>query len=440
MLYKMNVKEIATAYADISTIKNNFQDIHQQFVDFINEFSDIQGNDAISQQFFDEAVEYMKKFERCKEDMEELMGILYECISMTQEAENEVANYMTQLISEKEVVPTSRYDAYLHHRNQYNENYEKWTEKNFNVKNVIGSAINDIFDENIVRAGKDLLSGESMVSRIETENIKKILHSAIQNECQSREFKWLNDGIEKDIMDVALDSRKTVNYGKDIGEFVVKNTLSESQMNVMAENMKLTPEAFGKFLKYGKMSGEYTEYLMNDYSENMEYLDSLKTAFSEVSNPAVVENVINELERQYTDKFFEVADKLVDDGLDIASDKLTDTLMELTPGTQALKLVIDGAELLMDATGASKNMDNWSEIVRYNNNFQGSMDNAINNYLDKFNDGTASMQDIKTLNTLIDIDTSAKQIMYDKMSVANNGLASDFEQASDALSKYQQLY
>ena len=43
------------------------------------------------------------------------------------------------------------------------------------------------------------------------------------------------------------------------------------------------------------------------------------------------------------------------------------------------------------------------------------------------------MEDINTLNTLIEVDGSMKEIMYERMSIKNEGLADEFSEASNLL-------
>lgn len=440
MLYKMNTTVMSTMVGKLSLSVSNLEETHKTTaVNLITNFechSDMM-QDKNLRHFYDEVLEQFRKFVKCKEELIELRDILGACIDETAEIENGVKkliNAMFEQATEKEFSTLSKYDAYLYNRKEYDKNYDMWKEKNYNAHSIISSAVNDAWDEtkNMVVSIWDTITGKDMVNEIQVGYIKEVIHSAIQKECEHRQHEILSGGY-KDFVDSVYDGKDIIDHGMDIGELFLSGKLSDSQMKELSKLTGIGLDDLGKFMKYGKRGAEFAEYLLNDYSENLKYLDSLESAFSQVENPVVVEQVISELKRKYSDKFFETADMVMKDVKEWAGDKVMDAVFDMTPGTKALKTVADGIDIIRKTTGFDKNMDNWSSIVYYNQGFRPTLDNVIDTYLDKYNSGTATMEDINTLNTLIEVDGSMKEIMYERMSIKNEGLADEFSEASDLL-------
>ncbi|MBP0958905.1 MAG: hypothetical protein J5992_02135 [Oscillospiraceae bacterium] len=440
MLYKMNTTVMSTMVDKLSLSVSNLEETHKTTaVNLITNFechSDMM-QDKNLRHFYDEVLEQLYKFVKCKEELIELRDILGACIGETAETEYNVKksiNTMFEQATEKEFSTLSKYDAYLYNRKEYDKNYDMWKEKNYNAHSIIGSAVNDAWDEtkNMVVSIWDTITGKDMVNEIQVGHIKEVIHSAIQKECEHRQHEILSGGY-KDFVDSVYDGKDIIDHGMDIGELFLSGKLSDSEMKELSKLTGIGLDDLGKFMKYGKRGAEFVEYLLNDYSENLKYLDSLESAFSQVENPVVVEQVISELKRKYSDQFFETADMVMKDAKEWAGDKVMDAVFDMTPGTKALKTVADGIDTIRKITGFDKNMDNWSSIVYYNQAFRPTLDNVIDTYLDKYNSGTASMEDINTLNTLIEVDGSIKEVMYERMSIKNEGLADEFSEASDLL-------
>ena len=413
------------------------EEIHDKSVKFVLNYGDVKNSDAKLAQYYEEAIGYMREFKNCIEELKELSQTLNTCINVTEETERNVILsilYMFEQAKEKEFSTLSKYDAYLSNRERYAKNYDMWKEKNYNAHSIISSAANDAWDEtkNMAVSIWNTFMGKDMVNEIPADHIKEVIHSAIQKECEHRQHDILNGGY-KDLVDSVYDGKDVIDHGMDIGELFLSGKLSDSQMKELSNLTGIGLDDLGKFMKYGKRGAEFVEYLFNDYSENLKYLDSLENAFSQVENPIVVEQVISELKRKYSDKFFETADMVMEDVKEWAGDKVMDAVFDMTPGTKALKTVADGVDIIRKATGFDENMDNWSSIVYYNQEFQPTLDNVIDTYLDKYNSGTASMEDINTLNTLIEVDGSIKEVMYERMSIKNEGLADEFSEGIEYL-------
>ena len=379
----------------------------------------------------------MREFKNCIEELKELSQTLNTCINMTEGTERNVILsilHMFEQAKEKEFSTLSKYDAYLSNRERYAKNYDMWEEKNYNTHSIIGSSLNDAWEEltNFPGAVWDMIRGKNMVDEVQVGHIKEIIHSALQKKCQNSLQPGKNE-FAKGFLDNVYDGKDIIDHGMDISELYLSGKLSDSQMKELSELTGIGLDDLGKFMKYGKMTNEQLEYMMADYTENLKYLDSLENAFSQVENPVVVEQVMSELKSKYSKEFFANLEEFVGETVEMAGDKVMDAVFDMTPGTKALKTVADGIDIIRKTTGFDENMDNWSSIVYYNQEFRPTLDNVIDTYLDKYNSGTASMEDINTLNTLIEVDGSIKEVMYERMSIKNEGLADEFSEGIEYL-------
>ncbi|MBR6695163.1 MAG: hypothetical protein IKL70_01950 [Oscillospiraceae bacterium] len=102
MLYKMNMEEMDSAVSLMNKVVSDCDDTHSKAVEVVRTFryDGVINNNARLQQFFDETVEHLREFTKCKNELEELREVLNVCIRETRETDKRVESYMGNIPEE----------------------------------------------------------------------------------------------------------------------------------------------------------------------------------------------------------------------------------------------------------------------------------------------------------------------------------------------------
>lgn len=77
-----------------ANVLSGLEDMHQQSVECITQFTDIKGTSQKAYSFFEESLESMRALERCIDEARELMDVLDYCMKETATAEKDVEKYI----------------------------------------------------------------------------------------------------------------------------------------------------------------------------------------------------------------------------------------------------------------------------------------------------------------------------------------------------------
>lgn len=77
-----------------ANVLSGLEDMHQQSVECITQFTDIKGTSQKAYSFFEESLESMRALERCIDEARELMDVLDYCMNETATAEKDVEKYI----------------------------------------------------------------------------------------------------------------------------------------------------------------------------------------------------------------------------------------------------------------------------------------------------------------------------------------------------------
>ncbi|MGN0654894.1 MAG: hypothetical protein ACI4KD_08260 [Oscillospiraceae bacterium] len=433
-MYKMNENEMRFIARALRGLCVEIEETRKNMTYVIADIVQEKEKDSRTKQIFDDIVSQLRRFSRDAEKIGELQTALDFCVSKTTEAESNACNIIRIINEHIESVHPYRsgYERYKDARKEYSEFYSKWSEKNDTFGNRL---LSGILNMDFIESTKNALSGKSDMVEMEKKYMKSTLSSVLQDHCKKEELKLINKSYEKDMLDMAKDAGKVYHYSADaVSAYLGLDTMPEKIKKQFLDLTGVKLDKTGKIIKYGTMGAEYLEYIINDYNENLEYLRTFKTAFSKTGSSRIMDSVINELEEEYSNKFITLLKKAADDATDMAGGAAVDAVMMLTPGTAALKLVSDGMDLALDITKVNDNMDNWAEIVYYNDNIVPDLDNAIDVFQQQYENGTLSTEDATAYQQLMEFDIIGKKIMYEKMAVGNAADAADYHAAAETVS------
>lgn len=114
------------------------------------------------------------------------------------------------------------------------------------------------------------------------------------------------------------------------------------------------------FIKGAEVAPEVIEYLLTDYTKNVEYLESLERTFiSSGLNEREVCKIIGELKVTYSDKLIGSVNSVVNEGFELIGDKALDKVFDAAGG---VGLAFVATDFVMDVTGQSSYYETQIEI------------------------------------------------------------------------------
>lgn len=168
----------------------------------------------------------------------------------------------------------------------------------------------------------DSIKGGSYEKELLERNLAKIIGSVSENGT----FKDFLSGDSEEMGEFLSFSEKYLDYTKDVDGFFKK----------FCEKYKGNPliKVYGNI----KNDVKLVEYLVNDYSKNMEYLNSLeRTLEASGYNKGIVDVVMNEIKQDYNNKYFAAI-----------SNFATDTFMSFSEGALEATPIGSGVLLTLD--------------------------------------------------------------------------------------------
>ena len=164
-----------------------------------------------------------------------------------------------------------------------------------------------------------------------------VLNSLAQNDSYPGEEVW--DGMN--------DSLKGA-----LKELKMAKTLTPDLIKEMPKEIQDFFKDIGKFADVQKLGGELVANWFEDYSQSMKYLDTLTLLANNGEYDQMTMDVINELKAEYSNKFFQSINTIVDFGIDKASGKVVDIILDILPGFKSIYTILDfTAGLTAEFTG-----------------------------------------------------------------------------------------
>lgn len=294
--------------------------------------------------------------------------------------------------------------VYLRNNSSYDTDFWK-----FNYFATFLGERNDFLDSLKISwaKGTDIITGFFTGKSYEEQIMKKSLSGILQNVSN-------NDIETTEIPDEVKYIVKILKEGGDIKELHLSEKSKKSNIyKHLIENEEFY-KGMGKVskaIKNGELTTEYVEYLLTDYSKNVEYLETLKAGLdSTEADNAVLLKVVDDLQTEYSNKwagtFVKTYEKAIEKGVD--------ELINLVPTGRLYSLVDLGKDIANEITGLNDEVDSLESLYgmhQYSNDLISSYDY----YADKIRSGDFTEDDLTRCKNLFELTKSAKIEEYQAM-------------------------
>lgn len=197
--------------------------------------------------------------------------------------------------------------------------------------------------------------------------------------------------IKKSIKDLIAATAEDYSFSMPMNEFMEGKDDIETLMSAFNDKYKSNP--FGKLYKEAKYDANIVVTLMNDYNDNMEYLNSLERSLAASGYDSKILNVVmNGIRNDFNNKYLAVAEDVLTYGFE----KLVKDGIKTTTIGKAVLTTLDIMEMA-DQKGGNK-MD-YSAIL----NYEKDAFSAYKNLAEKIHNGNYSKQDLADYNNMFEL-------------------------------------
>lgn len=266
----------------------------------------------------------------------------------------------------------------------------------------------------VVVVGNNLVDLDYYTGQYGKNLIKDSLRTVLAELCETE--STVEDGLKVyEISDSVLSEIKS---GKKLVDALSSDNFKKSNFykNTFLGN-KEAFEAFDKAssaLDWSLFSAEQIEYLLTDYSKNVQYIDSFKDALVESGyNDADVSVAINELKIEYTQKYFGVVnnlgEKIAEEGLEKG---VTASLDFFTGGVFSIAKWAKNSAF--DATGLSEKAKNI-EMLTGIESYKYALNSAYEAKAETIRSGVYTEEDLQSCERLFELCKATTQKEYELM-------------------------
>lgn len=278
-----------------------------------------------------------------------------------------------------------------------NENYMGFY--SFNYFATFSSNRNTLIDALIISANdtlgevKELIKGSTYRRKVIKDSLGEILKNLSDNSIKG-------DKIPDEVKDLV----KVIKMGKDIKKFEKFQPLFEAY------------DKIGDAIDLTNFSVEQLEFWFNDYSTNLDYLNSLKTALiSSGASDADIEAVIDDLRITYTYKWLGTLRDVTYEVFDKLTDKIVSSGVDLFTG--GLYSVVDlGKDIAMEITNMDDLGDNLINLYALEN-YKKNLTSSYEYYKEIIKNNNYSENDVIQCQKMFDLSKAVilkeYNLMYD---------------------------
>lgn len=258
------------------------------------------------------------------------------------------------------------------------------------------------------------INGATVISQIKAAFMETIKNSSYE--------KYL---IKKSIKNIINTTSNDIVIKKPLKKYMDQRGDIETILSLFNDDYPKNP--IGKAYKELKFDIDILNTLINDYTNNMEYLNSLESALSQSGfDKGVLHVVMDEIRDDYNNKYAAALNDTFKYGLQTIATEA----FKLNPIGKTVLTVLDITELA-DNTGDSK-MD-YAAIITYEQE-------ALNSYgqlANKINSGNYTEQELVDFNNMFEICRNIEIIKYETAS--DFVLGDDYKNSQEAINFYKNL-
>jgi len=280
---------------------------------------------------------------------------------------------------------------------KYNSRYDNW-------KVYAGGILNGF--SYIEEGAAGIFNGKGFQEQIEYNNTRNSLEQILQN-ISSGEYEYKSGADEETMKNVF----KVLKQGKNLDEIL--NT------GIYDTTMKNYLKGIDELVDIKELSEEILISWYSDYSEAITYLDALSQCGV---NSDYVPQIIDELKKEYSDKFWDTIDAVMDKAKEEAVSQTIEIALTATWGGGA-KAVYSLEKFAFDITGKVTGLNDVSEAFDTLNGLiilENNTAFAYNQIAEKLKSGYFTEVDVENYRRLFEINRATKISEYEALMRIDN--------------------